>query len=112
MSALEQAETGQDGVATRQRADLWLFRTRLFKSRSLAARFIEAGGVRLERFGRVQRLERASFNLQPGDVLVFVRGAAPEQIRVLGTGERRGPASEARTLYERLERTEARQSES
>lgn len=107
MSAVIPAATGE-----RQRADLWLFRARLFKSRSLATRFIEAGAVRLERFGRVQRLERASFNIQPGDVLVFVRGIAPEQIKVLGLGERRGPADEARGLYERLERAAAPQNES
>lgn len=90
----------------RQRADLWLYRARLFKSRSLATRFIEAGGVRLERAGRVQRIGRASFNVQPGDVLVFVRGADPVQLRVLDMGERRGPPGEAQTLYECLDRIE------
>lgn len=88
----------------RQRADLWLYRARLFKSRALATRFIEAGGVRLERAGRVQRIGRASVNVQPGDVLVFVRGGDPIRVRVLGAGERRGPPCEAQTLYERLDR--------
>lgn len=90
----------------RQRADLWLFRARLFKSRSTAARFIEAGGVRIERAGQVRRLERASAGVMTGDVLVFVRGADPVQVRVLSLGERRGPAAEARALYERLDRIE------
>lgn len=102
MNAMTPTET-----TGRQRADLWLFRARLFKSRSLAARFIEAGGVRLERTGQVQRLGRASFNVQPGDMLIFVRGADPVRIRVLDLGERRGPPSEAQGLYERLDRTGA-----
>jgi len=89
---------------TRQRADLWLFRARLFKSRSLAARFLEAGGVRLQRGSSVQRLERASASVKPGDVLVFVRGDTPVQLRILALGERRGPASQAQALYERLDR--------
>lgn len=88
---------------TRQRADLWLFRSRLFKSRSLAARFIEAGGVRLQRGTSVRRLERASATVQPGDMLVFVRGSDPVKVRVLDLGERRGPAFEARGLYELLD---------
>lgn len=82
-----------------QRCDIWLFRARLFKSRSGAGRFIEAGAVRLERSGQVRRLTRASAAVMPGDQLVYMRFAKPVRVTILALGARRGPASEARTLY-------------
>ena len=41
--------------------------------------------------------------LKPGDVLTLGKGADVIAIRVLALAERRGPASEARSLYEVLE---------
>ena len=84
-----------------QRADLWLFRARFFKSRGLAAKHVDGGGLRVERFGAVQRVTRASFLIRPGDVLVIARRATPERVTVLALAERRGPAKEAETLYRR-----------
>ena len=86
-----------------QRADLWLFRARFTKSRGLAAKLIETGGLRVERFGAVQRVSRASFLIRPGDVLVIARRALPERVTVLALAERRGPAKQAATLYRRAE---------
>jgi ribosome-associated heat shock protein Hsp15 len=83
-----------------QRCDIWLFRARLFKSRALAADAIVAGRVRIERFGQVQRLTRAAAPVRAGDRLVFTRGGEVVRIIVLALAERRGPASEARALYE------------
>lgn len=88
-----------------QRCDIWLFRARFFKSRAAATRFAEAGHVRIDRSGRVQRIERASFGIRPGDVLIFVIGERALRLRVEGLGERRGPAREAQALYERLDQT-------
>lgn len=82
-----------------QRCDLWLFRARLFKSRSLAGQFIERGSVRVERGGQVFRLKRASTGVRPGDRLVYIRFDTLVRVTILGLGERRGPASEARALY-------------
>ncbi|MCH8490573.1 MAG: RNA-binding S4 domain-containing protein [Oceanicaulis sp.] len=82
-----------------QRCDVWLFRARLFKSRALAADAINAGHVRIERFGQVQRLTRAAAPVRAGDILVFTRGGEVVRIIVVALGERRGPASEARALY-------------
>ncbi|XBQ17686.1 MAG: S4 domain-containing protein [Oceanicaulis sp.] len=82
-----------------QRADVWLFRARLFKSRSGAGRFIEGGAVRLERAGAVSRLTKASAPVRPGDRLVYVRSGRLVRIGVTALGARRGPPAEARTLY-------------
>jgi len=85
------------------RADVWLWRARFFKTRSLAARFVEEGRVRITRAGVESRLDKASRTLKPGDGLVFALGGRLIAVRVEAMGERRGPASEARTLYAALE---------
>ena len=87
-----------------QRCDIWLFRARLFKSRALATQFIESGKVRIDRTGRIERLKKPSGLVRPGDRLIYLRGERMMRIEILGLGERRGPASEAQTLY-RLEDT-------
>ena len=83
--------------------DVWLWRARFFKSRSLAAAYLTAGGVRLHRHGGVRRAEPAT-PAAPGDSLVF---AGPDgrvrSIRILAVGHRRGPAAEALTLYEEIQ---------
>ena len=87
------------------RADVWLWRARFFKTRSLAARFIEDGGLRLSRGGAETRVDKASRTLKVGDGLVFALGGRLTAVRVEGFGERRGPATEARTLYSPLEKS-------
>ncbi len=82
------------------RVDVWLWRARFFKTRSLAAAVVEAGRVRLSRPGLADvRLDKPSRTVRPGDVLVFVLGQKVMAVRVEASGERRGPAEEARTLY-------------
>ncbi|HYF23164.1 MAG TPA: RNA-binding S4 domain-containing protein [Caulobacteraceae bacterium] len=85
------------------RVDVWLWRARFFKTRSLAAAFVEAGRVRLSRGGQETRLDKASRGVRPGDGLVFAIGGRLIAVRVEACGERRGPASEARGLYAELE---------
>jgi ribosome-associated heat shock protein Hsp15 len=87
------------------RADVWLWRARFFKTRSLAARTIEDGGVRLARGGARAPLDKPSRSLRPGDVLTFSQGARWLAVKVEALGERRGPAPEAQTLYSLIERT-------
>ena len=84
-----------------QRIDAWLWRTRFFKTRALAATVVAKGRVRLngDRIAKASRLVRA------GDVLTFPQGGDIRVVRVLGFAERRGPASEARLLYEAIEET-------
>ena len=84
------------------RVDVWLWRARFFKSRSLAARFVEDGRVRLSRGGSEARLDKPSRSVRPGDGLVFAIGGRIVSVRIEALGERRGPAPEARGLYSEL----------
>ena len=81
--------------AGKQRIDKWLFFTRLSKSRSLAQKTIEDGAVSLN--GTSCRTP--SQTVKAGDRLTLKLDRIIRQIEVLQTGERRGPASEAQTLY-------------
>jgi ribosomal 50S subunit-recycling heat shock protein len=85
------------------RADVWLWRARFFKTRSLAARFVEEGRVRLTRAGQESRLDKCARPVKIGDALVFALGGRLTAVRVEGMGERRGPPAEARLLYSSLD---------
>jgi ribosomal 50S subunit-recycling heat shock protein len=85
------------------RIDVWLWRARFFKSRALAAKFVEDGRVRLTRAEVETRLDKPSRTVRPGDALVFALGGRVTSIVVEALGERRGPASEARTLYSQVQ---------
>ncbi|TGT88365.1 MULTISPECIES: RNA-binding S4 domain-containing protein [unclassified Mesorhizobium] len=80
----------------RQRIDKWLFFSRAVKSRSLAAKLVVAGRVRINR----DKAAQASDLVKPGDVLTITLDRHIFVWKVLGAGVRRGPAEEARTLYE------------
>ncbi|WOI54080.1 RNA-binding S4 domain-containing protein [Parvularcula sp. LCG005] len=81
------------------RIDRWLWHARMFKTRSIAARAVADHGIRLTRSGQTQRVEKASFNVRPGDTLAFTRGPQLVVVEVRALGERRGPAPEAQALY-------------
>lgn len=82
------------------RIDVWLWRARFFKTRGMAARFVEGERVRLSRPGQDEvRLDKASRAVRPGDRLVFVIGGRLFDLVIADCGERRGPAAEARGLY-------------
>ena len=85
------------------RVDVWLWRARFFKTRTMAARFVEEGRVRLTRSGHETRLEKSSRSVKVGDQLVFAVGGRLIAVTVEGLGERRGPATEARLLYSALQ---------
>jgi ribosome-associated heat shock protein Hsp15 len=95
------SDGGEGGEACR--IDVWLWRARLFKTRSLAAAFVDAGCLRRTRAGVEQRLDKASRSVRPGDVLVFALGGRVSTVRVEAIGVRRGPPREARALYAALE---------
>ena len=84
------------------RIDKWLWYARVFKSRSLAAKFVLMGKVRINR----NRVRKASVNLCVGDILTFPIGKDVRVYEVLQLGTRRGPASEARLLYRDLSHPE------
>ena len=80
----------------RQRIDKWLFFARVVKSRSLAAKLAQAGRVRVNR----EKIDSASYPVRVGDVLTITLERRILVYEILDTGTRRGPASEAQTLYE------------
>jgi Ribosome-associated heat shock protein implicated in the recycling of the 50S subunit (S4 paralog) len=85
------------------RADVWLWRARFFKTRSLAAKFLDEGRVRLTRGGAETRIDKCARPVKVGDKLVFAVGGRLIAIAVEALGERRGPAAEARLLYTPLD---------
>jgi len=92
-----------DGPEESLRVDVWLWRARFFKTRSLAARMVEEGRVRLSRSGTETRLDKPARAVKVGDGLVFALGGRLTAVRVEGLGERRGPPAEARLLYSQLD---------
>jgi len=80
------------------RLDKWLWAARFYKTRSLAQQAIEAGRVRLggERV-------KPSREIRPGELLAIRAQDLEWQIAVRGLSQRRGPAAEARLLYEESE---------
>ncbi len=80
----------------RQRIDKWLFFARVVKSRSLAARLVQAGRVRVNR----EKAEQASHLVKAGDTLTITLDRRVLVYRIVAPGVRRGPAEEARLLYE------------
>ena len=79
------------------RIDRWLWAARFFRTRSTAAAAVSGGKVHLNG----QRTKPAKA-VRAGDRLDVRRGDDRWEVTVLATAERRGPASEARTLYEEL----------
>lgn len=89
-----------DGAAQpSQRLDKWLWIARFFKTRSLSAAVCAKGRIRVNRVV----VEKAHYAVRPGDVLTFPQADRVRVVRVTGIGVRRGPASEARLLYEDLD---------
>ncbi|MDF2900094.1 MAG: ribosome-associated heat shock protein [Phenylobacterium sp.] len=85
------------------RADVWMWRARFFKTRSLAAKYLDEGKVRLTRGGAETRIDKCARPVKVGDRLVFAVGGRLIAVAVEALGERRGPPAEARTLYSTLE---------
>lgn len=81
------------------RIDVWLWRARFAKTRSLAAAMVERGAVRLTHHGVQTRLDKPGRTVHVGDTLVFAVGGRLVELTVEAAGERRGPADEARGLY-------------
>lgn len=84
--------------STPQRLDKWLWYARVVKTRSLAAALVTRGRVRVNR----ERTQKPSQLVKPGDVITASVSREVRVLKVLLPGTRRGPASEAQTLYEDL----------
>lgn len=77
------------------RADRWLWAARFYKSRSLAAEACEGGKVEVNgHTAKAHKLVRVD------DTLEFPHPHGPKKLKVLAVSDKRGPATEARLLYE------------
>jgi ribosome-associated heat shock protein Hsp15 len=79
-----------------RRLDQWLWFARLVKSRSLAGRLCAAEAVTLN--GVVVR--KPNHMVRIGDAIAAPQGAYRHTVRIVALGSRRGPATEARMLYD------------
>ena len=78
----------------RLRIDKWLWAARFYKTRSLAARAVEGGKVKLN-----GERPKPGKGVRPGDRLEVRSGELQWLVEVRAVYARRGPASEAATLY-------------
>ena len=90
------AEEKSSAAGATLRIDKWLWFARLAKTRSLAARLCAAGAVTVG--GTVAM--KAHHAVRVGDVVSAPQGRSLLTVRILALGRRRGPAPEARLLYE------------
>ncbi|WP_026608582.1 RNA-binding S4 domain-containing protein [Methylocapsa acidiphila] len=82
----------------RQRLDKWLWFARVAKTRSLAARLVVEGHVRLN----AKRIETPAKPVGPGDVLTIALEQQVRILKVLAPGTRRGGYPEAKLLFDEL----------
>lgn len=84
------------------RIDRWLWFTRFYKTRTLAAKAVAGGHVRLN-----GERARSGQRVAAGDRLELVKNQLTWRLEVLGVPARRGPASEARRCYRESEASAA-----
>jgi ribosome-associated heat shock protein Hsp15 len=90
--------SGQDDIVfdkASRRLDQWLWFARFAKSRSIAARLCAVGAVMVNG-GAVAKPNHA---VKPGDIVIVRLGPWQRTVEVLALGTRRGPASEAQSLF-------------
>ena len=80
------------------RIDKWLWQARFFKTRSLAAKLVQSGKLRLN--GNL--ISKPARTVSTGDVLTFPKMLETKVIEIRDLGTRRGPAREAQMLYRDL----------
>ena len=87
-----------DATAT-MRVDRFLWFARLAKTRCMAQTIANKGTLRID--GR--RIDRAHATVRIGSVIAWPWNGAVRIVRVEALPDRRGPASEAATLYTAIE---------
>lgn len=80
------------------RIDKWLWSARFFKTRAEAQRLVSSGRLRLDG----EPMSKPHRQIRPGHVLTFPKADDVRVIKILAIATRRGPATEAQTLYEDL----------
>jgi ribosome-associated heat shock protein Hsp15 len=81
-----------------QRLDVWLWCARFLRSRADCARLVATGVVRLNR----QPTDKPHARVRVGDVLTLGVQGTVRVVQVRGLARRRGPAAEARLLYDEI----------
>ena len=79
-----------------QRIDKWLWFSRQFTTRTLAAKIVTSGRIRING----QRITKTRHMVRTGDVITYVTNKKIKILKITGIGIRRGPAVEAMALYE------------
>lgn len=90
----------------KMRIDKWLWASRFFKTRSLAADAVESGKVTMNE----ARIKPAKA-IGAGDRLDIRLGQYHFEVEVLALSNRRGPAPEAQKLYRESNESRARRAE-
>lgn len=88
----------RERTSTALRIDKWLWQARFVRHRELVQRLLQERRVRLNN----QVVSKTHQLVRPGDVLTVTEPARVRVLKVLALGDRRGPATEARVLYEEL----------
>ena len=97
------AEVAADAAALR--IDKWLWFSRFYKTRSLAAKAVSGGHVRING----QRI-KPSREVVVGDTLAVQRGSDLLECLVQGIPQRRGPAAQTREFWEETAESAERRS--
>ena len=81
-----------------QRLDKWLWCARFMRARSDCSRLVAEGQIRINR----QPTDKPHARLRLGDVLTMPLHGHVRVVRVLALARRRGPAAEAKLLYDEI----------
>ena len=84
------------------RLDKWLWAARFFKTRSLAQQAVAAGRVKLD-----DERTKPAHEVKVGNLVEVRVGEYMWQVHVKALSDRRGPAEQARKLYEETEASRA-----
>lgn len=84
-----------------QRLDKWLWCARFMRARSDCAQLVAKGSIRINR----QPTDKPHARLRMGDVLTLPVHGTVRVVRVVSLAARRGPATEARLLYDEISET-------
>jgi len=93
---------GSEGGGSTLRIDRWLWCTRLFKSRSMAAEAVAGGKVHVN-----GRRVKPAHGVRAGDSIAITRAGFEFECQVLKLPDRRGSAPLAQACYAETERARA-----
>jgi ribosome-associated heat shock protein Hsp15 len=85
-----------------RRLDKWLWAARFFKTRSLAQQAVAGGRVQLN-----GERTKPAHEVKAGDMVVVRVGDWRWEVKVKALSDKRGPAEEARKLYDETEASHA-----